>query len=101
MKYNDKATIKQVNKHQNKYDDYGYMSNRQKERQRKRWLNQFRLKVPDKIWWDSLTIDEQTSVAHQTIYDEDGKNNLKYLMIKFPGNIAYIREVKLNKILIY
>jgi hypothetical protein len=100
MKYSDKATIKQVNKHQNKYDDYGYtiMSNRQKDRQRKRWLDQFRLKVPDKIWWDSLNADEQTSVAHQYI-DKDGKNNLKDLMTIFPGNIAYIREAKLNKIL--
>lgn len=100
MKYSDKETIKQVNKHQNKYDDHGYtiMSNRQKDRQRKRWLDQFRSKVPDKIWWDSLNADEQTSVAHQYI-DKDGKNNLKDLMTIFPGNIAYIREAKLNKIL--
>lgn len=71
----------------------------QKERQRKRWLDEFRLKVPDKIWWDSLDAREKTEVAHQYSVNKDGGNNLKELMRKFPGNIAYIREAKLNKIL--
>lgn len=103
MRYRDKATIKQLSIHQDKlYNSYfgeQIMSNRQKERQRKRWLDDFRLKVPDKIWWDSLSGNEQTSVALQYLVSKDGKNNLKELMTKFPGNIAYIREAKLNKIL--
>lgn len=101
MRYRDKATIKQVTNHQNKSENIyeQNMTNRQKQRMRERFLKEFRTKIPDKIWWDSLDASEKTEVAHQYSVNKDGKNNLKELMTKFPGNIAYIREAKLNKIL--
>ena len=100
MRYRDKATIKQVTTHQNKPETNFYvMTDRQKNRMRERFLKEFRTKIPDKIWWDSLDVSEKTEVAHQYSVNKDGKNNLKELMTKFPGNIAYIRVAKLNKIL--
>jgi hypothetical protein len=98
MRYRDKATIKQVTTHQNKPETnyYGHMTNRQRERIRERWLKDFRLKVTDKIWWDSLSGNEKTEVATEYKQFKDGTNNLKELMIQFPGDIAYIREAKLS-----
>lgn len=98
MRYRDKATIKQVTTHQNKPETnyYGHMTNRQRERIRERWLKEFRLKVVDKIWWDSLKENEKTEVATEYKQFKDGTNNLRELMIKFPGDIAYIRETKLS-----
>ena len=98
MRYRDKATIKQVTTHQNKPETnyYGHMTNRQRERIRERWLKDFRLKVTDKIWWDSLSGNEKTEVATGYKQLKDGTNNLKELMIEYPGDIAYIRETKLS-----
>ena len=98
MRYRDKATIKQVTNHQNKPDTnyYGHMTDRQRNRIRERWLNDFRLKVTDKIWWDSLKENEKTEVAVEYKQFKDGTNNLRELMIQFPGDIAYIRETKLG-----
>jgi hypothetical protein len=98
MRYRDKATIKQVTTHQNKPETnyYGHMTNRQRERIRERWLKDFRLRVTDKIWWDSLSGNEKTEVATEYKQLKDGTNNLKELMIQFPGDIAYIRETKLS-----
>ena len=99
MRYRDKATIKQVTTHQNKPETnyYGqHMTDRQKNRIRERWLKDFRLKLTDKIWWDSLKENEKTEVAVEYKQFKDGTNNLKELMIEFPGDIAYIRETKLS-----
>jgi len=98
MRYRDKATIKQVTTHQNKPETnyYGHMTNRQRERIRERWLKDFRLKVTDKIWWDSLSGNEKTEVATEYKQFKDGTNNLKELMIEFPGDKVYIRETKLG-----
>jgi hypothetical protein len=98
MRYRDKATIKQVTTHQNKPETnyYGYMTNRQRERIRERWLKEFRLKVTDKIWWDSLSDNDKTEVAHEYKQLKDGTNNLKELMIEYPGDKVYIRETKLS-----
>lgn len=98
MRYRDKATIKQVTTHQNKPETnyYGHMTNRQRERIRERWLKEFRLKVTDKIWWDSLSDNEKTEVAVEYKQFKDGTNNLKELMIEFPGDKVYIRETKLS-----
>ena len=97
MRYRDKATIKQVTTHQNKPETnyYGHMTNRQRERIRERWLKDFRLKVYDKIWWDSLKENEKTEVANEYKV-KDGTNNLKELMIEYPGDKVYIRETKLS-----
>lgn len=97
MRYRDKETIKQVSNHQNKPESvyYGLISYRQKRRLRERWLNEFRLKVTDKIWWDSLTDDEKSNVVNSY---SDG-NNLNDLMKQYPGNIGYIREKKLENLL--
>jgi TRAP-type C4-dicarboxylate transport system substrate-binding protein len=100
MRYKDKATIKQVTNHQNKPETIYYgqnMTNRQRERIRERWLKDFRLKVYDKIWWDSLNDNDQTEVAHEYKQTKEG-NNLKELMEKYPGNKAYIRQEKLNQL---
>lgn len=99
MKYKDKATIKQVTNHQNKAESIYYgqiMTNRQKERMRERFLKSFRIKIPDKIWWDSLKDNEKTEVAHEFKQLKDGTNNLKELMIQFPGDIVYIRDKKID-----
>jgi hypothetical protein len=98
MRYRDKATIKQVTTHQNKPETnyYGHMTNRQRERIRERWLKEFRLKVTDKIWWDSLKENEKTEVATEYKQFKDGTNNLKQLMIEYPGDKVYIRETKLG-----
>lgn len=72
------------------------MTDRQKNRIRERWLKEFRLKVPDKIWWDSLSGMEKVEVAKQFT---DGTNDLKELMKQYPGNVAYIREKKLENLL--
>jgi hypothetical protein len=98
MRYRDKATIKQVTTHQNKPETsyYGHMTNRQRERIRERWLKDFRLKVTDKIWWDSLSGNEKTEVATGYKQLKDGTNNLKELMIEYPGDKVYIRETKLS-----
>ena len=98
MRYRDKATIKQVTTHQNKPETnyYGHMTNRQRERIRERWLKDFRLKVTDKIWWDCLSGNEKTEVATEYKQFKDGTNNLKELMIEFPGDKVYIRETKLS-----
>ena len=97
MRYRDKATIKQVTTHQNKPEtNYYLMTDRQRNRIRERWLNDFRLKITDKIWWDSLKENEKTEVATDYKQFKDGTNNLKQLMIEFPGDIAYIRETKLS-----
>lgn len=95
MRYRDKATIKQVTTHQNKPETnyYGHMTDRQRNRIRERWLKEFRIKVTDKIWWDSLKENDKTEVA--TKY-KHGTNNLKELMIEFPGDKVYIRETKLG-----
>ena len=100
MRYRDKATIKQVTTHQNKPETnyYGHMTNRQRERIRERWLKDFRLKVTDKIWWDSLKENEKTEVANDYKV-KDGISNLKELMIEYPGDKIYIRETKLNNLL--
>ena len=95
MRYKDKTTLKQVSNHQSKCD-YTIMSNRQKERQRQRWLSDFRLKIKDKIWWDSLSDNDKTEVAHSFMQYKDGMNNLKDLIKQYPGNKVYIREAKLN-----
>ena len=101
MRYRDKATIKQVTNHQNKPETnyYGYMTNRQRERMRERFLKEFRIKIPDKIWWDSLKDNEKTEVAHEFKQLKDGTNNLRELMKQYPGDIVYIRETKLINIL--
>jgi hypothetical protein len=98
MRYRDKATIKQVTTHQNKPETnyYGHMTNRQRERIRERWLRDFRLKVYDKIWWDSLKENDKTEVANDYKQFKDGTNNLKELMIEYPGDKVYIRETKLS-----
>lgn len=101
MRYRDKATIKQVTTHQNKPETnyYGHMTDRQRNRIRERWLRDFRLKVTDKIWWDSLKENEKTEVAVEYKQFKDGANNLRELMIKFPGDKVYIREKKLENLL--
>lgn len=101
MRYRDKATIKQVTTHQNKPETnyYGHMTDRQKNRIRERWLKDFRLKLTDKIWWDSLKENEKTEVAVEYKQFKDGTNNLRELMIKFPGDKVYIREKKLENLL--
>ena len=93
MKYRDKATIKQVTTHQNKPESvyYGIMTDRQRNRIRQRWLKDFRIKIPDKIWWDSLTDNDKSKVAV-----EYTPTNLNELMIKYPGDKVYIRETKLS-----
>ena len=92
-----KATIKQVTTHQNKPEtNYYLMTDRQRNRIRERWLNDFRIKVTDKIWWDSLSGNEKTEVATDYKQFKDGTNNLKELMIEFPGDKVYIRETKLG-----
>ena len=98
MRYRDKATIKQVRTHQNKPETnyYGHMTNRQRERIRERWLKDFRLKVTDKIWWDSLNEHDKTEVVTEYKQFKDGTNNLKQLMIEYPGDKVYIRETKLS-----
>ena len=99
MRYKDKATIKQVTNHQNKpeTDYYGQnMTNRQRERIRERFLKEFRTMITDKIWWDSLSGNEKTEVAHEYRKLPDGSNNLKELMKQFPGDIAYIRDKKID-----
>jgi len=98
MRYRDKATIKQVTTHQNKPETnyYGHMTDRQRKRMRERWLKEFRLKVTDKIWWDSLKENEKTEVATDYKQFKDGTNNLKQLMIEYPGDKVYIRETKLS-----
>ena len=100
MRYKDKATIKQVTNHQNKLESvyYGHMTNRQRERIRKHWLSNFRLKVTDKIWWDSLKENEKTEVATEYKQLKDGTNNMKELMILYPGDKVYIRDAKLKEI---
>lgn len=97
MRYRDKATIKQVTTHQNKPEtNYYLMTDRQRNRIRERWLNDFRLKITDKIWWDSLKENEKTEVATDYKQFKDGTNNLKELMIEYPGDKVYIRETKLS-----
>jgi aryl-phospho-beta-D-glucosidase BglC (GH1 family) len=98
MRYKDKATIKQVTNHQNKPESiyYGHMTDRQRKRMRERWLKEFRIKVTDKIWWDSLNDNDKTEVATEYRQFKDGTNNLKELMIEYPGDKAYIRETKLS-----
>ena len=98
MRYRDKATIKQVTTHQNKPETnyYGHMTNRQRNRIRERWLKEFRIKVTDKIWWDSLSDNDKTEVATEYKQFKDGTNNLKELMIEYPGDKVYIRETKLS-----
>lgn len=98
MRYRDKATIKQVTTHQNKPESvyYGHMTDRQKKRIRERWLKEFRIKIPDKIWWDSLNDSEKTNVANNYTTNLDGTNNLKELIEKYPGDKVYIRETKLS-----
>lgn len=95
MRYRDKATIKQVTTHQNK-PETNYYTDRQRNRIRERWLNDFRLKITDKIWWDSLKENEKTEVATDYKQFKDGTNNLKELMIEYPGDKVYIRETKLS-----
>ena len=73
-----------------------HMTNRQRERIRERWLKDFRLKVTNKIWWDSLKENEKTKVATDYKQFKDGTNNLKQLMIEYPGDKVYIRETKLS-----
>jgi hypothetical protein len=100
MRYQDKATIKQVTTHQNKIESnfFGHMTNRQRERIRERQLKEFRNKIPDKIWWDSLTTSDKNDVLFY--YDvKVGSNNLDQLMIAYPGSIEYIRETKINSLL--
>jgi aryl-phospho-beta-D-glucosidase BglC (GH1 family) len=100
MRYKDKATIKQVTNHQNKPESIYYgqnMTNRQKQRMRERLLKDFRLKVTDKIWWDSLNDNDKTEVAYEYRQFKEG-NNLKELMILYPGNKSYIRDAKLNEL---
>ena len=102
MKYKDSATIKQVTTHQNKSDSIYYgqnMTNRQKQRMRERFLKEFRIKIPDKIWWDSLNDNEKTEVAHEFKQLKDGTNNLRDLIKEYPGDIVYIRETKLINLL--
>ena len=98
MRYKDKATIKQVTNHQNKPETshYGHMTDRQRKRMRERWLKEFRVKVTDKIWWDSLSDNDKTKVVHEYKQFKDGTNNLKELMIEYPGDKVYIRETKLS-----
>ena len=78
MRYKDKATIKQVTNHQNKPETNYYgqnMTNRQKQRMRERLLKDFRLKVTDKIWWDSLNDNDKTEVAYEYIRSYPKKNS--------------------------
>ena len=99
MRYKDKATIKQVTNHQNKPETNYYgenMTTRQRERIRERFLKEFRTMMPDKIWWDSLSGNEKTEVAHEYRKLPDGSNNLKDLVKKFPGDVAYIRDKKID-----
>jgi hypothetical protein len=72
------------------------MTDRQRKRMRERWLKEFRIKVTDKIWWDSLNDNDKTEVATEYRQFKDGTNNLKELMIEYPGDKAYIRETKLS-----
>ena len=98
MRYKDKATIKQVTNHQNKPETnyYGHMTDRQRNRIRERFLKEFRTMITDKIWWDSLSGNEKTEVAHEYRKLPDGSNNLKELMKQFPGDVAYIRDKKID-----
>jgi hypothetical protein len=91
MIYKDKETIKQVTHHQFKSDTFDHMTDRQISRIHKRWLKEFRIKIPDKIWWDSLNDNDKTEVTKK--YNKD---NLKELMVEYPGDKVYIRETKLS-----
>ena len=96
MKYKDKATLNKVTSHQNRPEDYGgnIITNRMRERIRKRWLVSVRMIIPDKIWWDSLTDDEKTNVGHE--YSNKNGGNFKEIKDKYKGSKEYIRETKLN-----
>jgi hypothetical protein len=72
------------------------MTNRQKQRMRERLLKDFRLKVTDKIWWDSLNDNDKTEVTYEYRQFKDGSNNLKDLVKQFPGDIVYIRDKKID-----
>jgi hypothetical protein len=95
--YRDKATISQINKHQQKPEKfYGGqpMTNREKKRMQERWLKNVRNEIPNKFWWDSLTIDEQVKVANLYKYFP-----ITQVIMEYPGNVAYQRELKLTQIL--
>jgi hypothetical protein len=93
MKYRDNATIKQVNKHQSKEDDFSFdgKSQREKRRVQKRYLETIRIKIPNKFWWDSLSDNDKLMIAQMY------KNtDINVLMKKYPGNIQIQRDAKLN-----
>lgn len=103
MRYRDRATIKQVTTHQNRaeYKEPAAITDRERRRIRQRWLTNVRLIMPDPIWWDSLTDDEKTEVAHEYRYKSQyqDKDNFQELKQKFPGSLEYIRNTKLEKLL--
>jgi hypothetical protein len=99
MIYNDKNTRNINSKHQNRNDDYR-ASERQINRKELHNIIKFRATIPlsYRFWFDSLLHDDKLSVISLRS-NHFYKKTFEELMERYTGDVAKIRELKLNQIL--
>jgi hypothetical protein len=105
MIYKDKNTRHINLNHQSKIDDEYYFSDRRVNRKQEITIIKFRVTIPliYRFWFDSLTQDDKLSVIslkHTSGCDRYSgaikKITFEELMKMYTGDIAKIRELKLN-----
>jgi hypothetical protein len=94
MKYYDKNTIKKAIKHEEKmaYDDsttWTRMHKRYIKNRIKKFLQ--RVTKEDIYWWKSLKEDEKYQIVGNHF-----STSISEIKTYYPGNIAIVRELKLN-----
>lgn len=102
MIYKDKNTIKTMQSLSDRDCSYGY-NRRRSDRETKRKLSNFRIKVSDKIWWDSLDLNIQKSICigYGNWYNKK-ISFLEYISDSrksYPGDLVLIRNKKINQLL--
>jgi hypothetical protein len=104
MIYKDKNTRHINSNHQNKIDDEYHYTDRRINRKEQITILKFRVFIPliHRFWFDSLTHDDKLSVVSlkSSSNCDRGKSIKKItfeeLMKMYKGDIAKIRELKLN-----
>jgi hypothetical protein len=105
MIYKDKNTRHINSNHQSKIDDEYYFSDRRINRKQEITIIKFRVTIPltYRFWFDSLTQDDKLSVI--SLKSSSGcdrysgptkKITFEELMEIYKGDVAKIRELKLN-----
>jgi hypothetical protein len=96
MKYKDKSTLHHHNKwdrKRNERDSFWNWDSRKSNRDMKRELLRFSWKIEDKIWWNSLSFQEQKSCLYESHDKNMSEEDMKRI---YKGDVSKQREFKIK-----